>query len=289
MKISNNTQLLSLQKIAGIVIKPNAVNLKEIFLSIKKIFQKVGIEILIEKTSSDTIDYEGGIDFDTLCKKSDFLVTIGGDGTIISVARRSLKYQKPILGVNVGTLGFLTSVLPEDLEFFLKEFLAQEYQIDNRMMIDSTINLSQSVAFNDIVIKGKSVTHMLNIDAYVNGKKFNSYYGDGLVISTPTGSTAYNLSSGGPVVYPLTDAFIVTPISAHSLTQRPLVLPADFEIELKTSENNGAVVIVDGQDMYELAQNESVKIKRSHDKAKLIRPKTRDYFTVLNQKLNWGK
>ena len=289
MKIATNTQLLTSKNTAGVILKPNATHLQEIFLSLKKVFEKVGIEVLLEKTSANNIAQENGIQFDALCKRSDFLVTIGGDGTLISVARRSLNYQKPILGINLGTLGFLTSVLPEDLEFFLKDFLQDNYKIETRMMIKSTINLSSSVAFNDIVIKGKSVTHMLNVDAFIDGKKFNSYYGDGLVISTPTGSTAYNLSSGGPVVYPLTDAFIVTPISAHSLTQRPLVLPADFEMEFTTPDNDGAVIIIDGQDIYELGQNESVTIKRACDKSKLIRPKTRDYFTVLNQKLNWGK
>ena len=289
MKITKNTELLPKKNVAGIILKPNATHLCDVFNSIKTIFKKIGIEVLLEKSSANTIGVDNGIDFTTLCEKSDFLVTIGGDGTIISVARRSLNYQKPILGINLGTLGFLTSVLPNDLEFFLKDFLKDNYKIDLRMMIKASINFNETVAFNDIVIKGKSVTHMLNIDAYIDGKKFNSYYGDGLVISTPTGSTAYNLSSGGPVVYPLTDAFIVTPISAHSLTQRPLVIPADFEIEFKTPDNDGAVVIVDGQDIYELKQNESVTIKIACEKSRLIRPVTRDYFTVLNEKLNWGK
>jgi len=289
MKITKNTELLPKKNVAGIILKPNATHLSDVFNSIKTIFKKVGIEVLLEKSSANTIGADQGIDFNTLCEESDFLVTIGGDGTIISVARRSLNFQKPILGINLGTLGFLTSVLPNDLEFFLKDFLNDNYKIDLRMMIKASINFNETVAFNDIVIKGKSVTHMLNIDAYIDGKKFNSYYGDGLVVSTPTGSTAYNLSSGGPVVYPLTDAFIVTPISAHSLTQRPLVIPADFEIEFKTPDNDGAVVIVDGQDIYELKQNESVTIKIACEKSRLIRPVTRDYFTVLNEKLNWGK
>jgi NAD+ kinase len=129
---------------------------------------------------------------------------------------------------------------------------------------------------------------MVNIDAHIDGKKFNSYYGDGLVISTPIGSTAYNLSAGGPVVFPLTEAFIVTPISPHSLTQRPLVLPTNFELELSTPDKEGAMVIIDGQDIYEINQNETLKIQISSSKAKLIRTKNRDYFKVLNQKLNWG-
>jgi NAD+ kinase len=289
MEITKNTELLKSKKIAGIVIKPNGSELYDTFTSIQTLFLDANIDVLIEEQSAKTIGYNNGTQFNSLCKQSDFLVTIGGDGTLISVARRSLEYQKAILGINLGTLGFLTSLHPNDLNSFLDDFINDNYQIDKRMMIDATIKGNQSVAFNDIVIKGKSITHMLNLDAYIDGKKFNSYYGDGLVISTPTGSTAYNLSAGGPVVLPLTGAFIVTPICAHSLTQRPLVLPAEFELEFKTANNDEAVVIVDGQDMYELKPNESVIINKAEQFAKLIRPKDRDYFAVLNQKLNWGK
>jgi len=289
MKSINNKELLQNKNLAGIILRPNSKELKDIYLSIKGKFEHHNIETIIDKTSGEMIEIEDGIPLEELASKCDFLVTIGGDGTLISVARRSIKFGKPILGINLGTLGFLTSVLPEELDKFLSDFLEDIYTIDSRMMIKATINKNKTIAFNDIVIKSKSVVHMVNIEAFVDGKKFNSYYGDGLVVSTPTGSTAYNLSSGGPVVYPLTDAFIVTPISAHSLTQRPLVLPADFEIELKTPDENGAIVLIDGQDIYELKKDESVKIKIANQKSKLIRAKERDYFSVLNQKLNWGK
>lgn len=288
MKITQNNELLKLQKTVGIVLKPNAKELKHIYPSIQKAFKKHNIDILIEKSSARMIDIQDGVDFDALSQKSDFLVSIGGDGTLISIARKSLKYRKAILGINLGTLGFLTSVLPDELDSFLDDFLNNKYKIDLRMMIKATINLNNSVAFNDIVIRSKSVSNMLNINAYIDNKKINSYYGDGLVISTPTGSTAYNLSSGGPVVYPLTDAFIVTPISAHSLTQRPLILPVDFELELSTPDNEGAIVIIDGQDIYEIAKNDKIKIKIASEKSRLIRTLNRDYFEVLNQKLNWG-
>ena len=122
----------------------------------------------------------------------------------------------------------------------------------------------------------------------VDGKPFNSYYGDGVIISTPTGSTAYNLSVGGPVVYPLTEAFIVTPIAPHSLTQRPLVLPADFKIEFTITDDQGAMVIVDGQDIYEVNQNDTIQIEIASKKAKLIHRVQRNYFEVLNEKLQWG-
>ncbi len=289
MKSINNKELLQNKHQAGIILRPNSKELRGVYLSIKEKFEQHGIKTIIEKSSGETIDIEDGQPLEVLANECDFLVTIGGDGTLISVARRSIKFGKPILGINLGTLGFLTSVLPEELDKFLNDFLADNYAIDSRMMIKATINKNKTIAFNDIVLKSKSVVHMVNIEAFVDGKKFNSYYGDGLVVSTPTGSTAYNLSSGGPVVYPLTDAFIVTPISAHSLTQRPLVLPADFEIELKTPDIDGAIILIDGQDTYELKQNETVKIKIASQKSKLIRAKERDYFSVLNQKLNWGK
>jgi NAD+ kinase len=289
MKSINNKELLQNKHKAGIILRPNSKELKEVYLQIKEKFERHNITTIIEQTSAEMIEVDDGQPLEVLAKECDFLVTIGGDGTLISVARRSIKFGKPILGINLGTLGFLTSVLPEELDSFLDNFLVDNYTIDSRMMIKATINKNKTIAFNDIVIKSKSVVHMVNIEAFVDGKKFNSYYGDGLVISTPTGSTAYNLSSGGPVVYPLTDAFIVTPISAHSLTQRPLVLPADFEIELQTPDKDGAIILIDGQDTYDLKKDEIVRIKIANQKSKLIRAKERDYFSVLNQKLNWGK
>jgi NAD+ kinase len=286
MNLNYNNQKLSNKQNAGFIVKPNFQDIQNL-QHILNSFKKHNIKVLFEKTSASYINTKG-YDFDSVCEKSDFLVSIGGDGTLISTARRSFRYNKAILGINLGTLGFLTSVTPNLLDDFLDDFLDDKYEIDQRMMIKSELNLKSSLAFNDIVIKGKSISHMVKIDGLVDGQKFNSYFGDGLIISTPTGSTAYNLSSGGPIVYPLTEAFIVTPISPHSLTQRPLVLPANFEISFMAKTPQGAVVIIDGQDIYELNNNETIKIKIASKKAKLIRPKNRDYFKVLNEKLNWG-
>jgi NAD+ kinase len=289
MTFSENKKLLDNKNIAGIILKPDSPSLKVTFFEIKSIFEKFNIQILIEQRSALMIDETNGIPFSELCDKCDFLVSIGGDGTLISATRKAFNYSsKPILGINLGTLGFLTSVLPHELEKFLINFMIDNYKIDQRMMIHASVGFNEAVAFNDIVIKGKSVTHMLTIEATVNDSKFNTYYGDGLVVCTPTGSTAYNISSGGPVVYPLTNALIMTPISAHSLTQRPLVLPAEFEIELSITDKEGALVIIDGQEIYAVKQYEKIKVKQASAKANLIRPKDRDYFKVLNQKLNWG-
>ena len=289
MNITQNNNVLKNNNIAGFVLKPNSIEIKDIYLDIKKLFENSGIKVLLESSSAQTLNLNDGIPFDILCQKSDFLVTLGGDGTLISVARRGFKYQKAVLGINLGTLGFLTDIMPDEIESFLKKFKSNEYRIDQRMMIKAIINNKEIVSFNDVVISRNTVAGMIRIDAKIDGKQFNSYNGDGLIISTPTGSTAYNLSCNGPVVYPLTDAFIVTPISAHSLTQRPLVLPVDFEINFVNTNNESAVIIIDGHDTYELKPNDIVTIKVASLKAQLIHRYERNYFDVLNKKLHWGK
>ena len=201
MKSINNKELLQNKHQAGIILRPNSKELRDVYLRIKEKFEQHCIKTIIEKTSGEMIDIEDGQSLEILAKECDFLVTIGGDGTLISVARRSIKFSKPILGINLGTLGFLTSVLPEELDVFLNDFLADNYAIDSRMMIKATIDKNKTIAFNDIVLKSKSVVHMVNIDAFVMEKNLIVTMEMGCV-STPTGSTAYNLSSGGPVVYP---------------------------------------------------------------------------------------
>lgn len=287
MKITSNNEKLNQIKVAGFILKPSSPEIKPKFESIKKSFEKVGIEVLLEEASGSMIGLKG-ICLEDLSKQSDFLVSIGGDGTLISVVRRSFDFNKSVLGINLGTLGFLTDIKNEEIDNFLTSLLQGSYRIDNRMMIKGTANSKKFVAFNDIVISRKSISSMIKIDAKIDGKPFNSYYGDGVIISTPTGSTAYNLSLGGPVVYPLTEAFIVTPVAPHSLTQRPLVLPADFEIEFTVSDMQGATVIIDGQDIYEIEKNDSIKIEIASKKAKLIHRVERNYFEVLNEKLQWG-
>jgi len=279
MIITKNNALLTQKKTAGFILKPDSQEIQNVYTEIKKIFQKNGIQVYLENA-----DYR----FDQLCQQSDFLVTLGGDGTLISVARRAFHHQKAVMGSNLGTLGFLTDIIPDEIDNFLKKFNEDHYRIDHRMMIEATMDDTKIVAFNDIVLSRKSVTGMIKLDARVNGVLFNKYNGDGLIISTPTGSTAYNLSCNGPVVYPLTDAFIVTPISPHSLTQRPLVLPADFQITLENKDVVDAVAIVDGHDTYELKPNESISIQIASSKAKLIHRQERNYFEVLNKKLQWG-
>ena len=287
LRIEKNSELLTNIKSAGIILKPSSPELKETYLKIKALFEEANIDIYLEDNSANMISLSG-YSLDELCQKVDFLISVGGDGTLLSVVRKSFKFDKAVLGINLGTLGFLTDISMEQLPDFIENLKKGIYKIDNRMMVEGSVNLNKFVAFNDIVISRKSISSMIKIEGKIDGKHFNSYFGDGVIISTPTGSTAYNLSVGGPIVYPLTEAFIVTPVAPHSLTQRPLVMPADFEIEFKIIDNQGAVVIVDGQDIYEVEQNQSIKIKIASKKAKMIHRVQRDYFEVLNEKLRWG-
>ncbi len=278
-------------KRVGIVLRPSTPELKALFYQVKSAFERHGAEVLIDAISAGMIGVLGQ-EFSAMCDKSDILVCIGGDGTLISLARRSYSYHKPILGINAGTLGFLADINPAETDAFIDKLYEGEFRIDERMMIEGVLSGTKErkelYSFNDIVISRPSISKMVNIDAYIDKKWFNTYFGDGLIVSTPTGSTAYNLAAGGPVTFPLTDAFILTPICPHSLTQRPLVIPADFEIEIKTPDKE-SLVIIDGQEQYEFGPEDSLLIRKAPIGARLIHRMERNYFDVLREKLSWGQ
>lgn len=278
-------------KVAGFVLKPNSPEIKSLFLKIKKQFHAYGLEVLLARSSADMIGLDG-VDFDDMCKKSDFLISLGGDGTLLSLVRRSYKYHKPVAGINAGNLGFLADVRVKEVGEFLEQIKNGQCRIDERMMISGVLESSDTkrafYAFNDVVVTRPTVSKMATVEAYVDNEIFNIYRGDGLIVSTPTGSTAYNLAADGPVMYPLTKAFIVTPICPHSLTQRPLVMPADFTIQIKTPQDTLQVVI-DGQDIYKLTKEDILVIRGSKKAAKLLHRKERNYFRVLRDKLLWGE
>lgn len=291
MKVERKFKLLESIKSVGIILRPQSKELKDVYQKIKELFNKVNIETFLEKESAIMIGTEG-LDFDDICKKVDFLVSVGGDGTLLGMVRKSFKYELPVLGINLGTLGFLTDLSMEQLPKFLDELVKQKYKISERMLFEGFINNNAKeknfIAFNDIIISRKSISSMIKIRGKIDEKPFNTYYGDGVIVSTPTGSTAYNLSVGGPIVHPFTNAFIINPISPHSLTQRPLVMPSDFEVEFEIIDEQGAVVIIDGQEIFELKENESIKIKAASKKIKMLHRIEQNYFKVLSEKLRWG-
>lgn len=286
-----SNQKLDQIKTAGFILKPNAPEIKTLYERIKAEFEARGISVLLAEKSANMISDEG-IPFELMCEKSDFLVSLGGDGTLLSLVRRSYGHNKPVVGINAGNLGFLADVTIDEVDNFLDLLLSGEYRVDDRMMIEGYIKSKESekrtfIAFNDVVITRPVISKMAKIDASIDGEWFNTYKGDGLIISTPTGSTAYNLAAGGPVIFPLTKAFIMTPICPHSLRQRPLVVPADMTIEL-TSPDNRAIAMIDGQDDYQLQVGDVLVIEGAKIGAKLLHRVKRSYFGVLREKLSWG-
>lgn len=288
----SNEKLVQI-KTAGFILKPDSPEIKPLYEKIKAQFEAKGIDVMLSEKSAGMIGVNGML-FEEMCAKADFLVSLGGDGTLLSLVRRSYGYHKPVVGINAGNLGFLADITLDDVDAFLERLLAGEYRIDDRMMIEGKIGKRSGeekkfIAFNDVVITSPEPSKMVKVNASIDSERFNSYTGDGLIISTPTGSTAYNLSAGGPIVYPLTQAFIITPVLAHSLAnQRPLVVPADFSIELD-AEKYRAIASIDGQEVYELEEGDVLYIAGAKKGAKLIHRMEHNYFSVLREKLHWGE
>jgi NAD+ kinase len=259
-------------------------------LAIKAFLESKGAKVLVEKVSANLMSCPG-VSFESMCEKADFLISLGGDGTLIALARKSHSYAIPIMGINAGNLGFLTTASKDAFEGLLDDIFDGKYTIEKRMMLELSREVNGEIrrlyAFNDAVITKNIFSKMIHIDVYDGQNLINSYYGDGLIICTPTGSTAYNISSGGPVVYPLANNFILTPICPHSLTQRPLVIPGELKLRFVVRESN-SVVILDGQETIELERLSETTIQKAGQDVTLIVPNNIDYFAILREKLNWG-
>lgn len=294
--IFNNEKLDTINTV-GLVIRPDSKHLLPYYYTLKAALNKHNVTLLVAQNSADIIGIEGGIPREEMFEKSDMLIAFGGDGTLLSLSRRSYYHDKPILGINAGNLGFLTDVQLDEIDAFIDKIFSGSYRIDHRMVLEvelhSSLGIKKLIAVNDIVLSRPSIEGMINVNAYVTStnasmheKHLNCYRGDGLIISTPTGSTAYNLSAGGPILFPLTEAMILTPICPHSLTERPMVLPADFSVTFKSQDET--IIVVDGQDIYNLKFFDFIRVKIASRPVRMIHREERNYFDVLKQKLNWG-
>lgn len=276
-------------KKAGLIAKKSE-NLSKNFENLNEILNKFGVEILLEKATAKALSKKGFC-LKKIFEKSDFLISLGGDGTLISLCRQSFGYDLPVLGIHAGRLGFLTDINLDEISPFFEEFFKGNYEIEEPFMLDVKIikkngKILEKVAFNDAVFVRKNAASIVKIDAFLNEKCFNSYFGDGLIVSTPVGSTGYNMSAGGSIIYPLSDVFILSPICSHSLTQRSVVLPKNFKVTLKSDDE--ILLVIDGQDCFEMSEISKVIVGISTKKAKLIRHLKRDYFQILKEKLKWG-
>jgi len=220
---------------------------------------------------------------------------LGGDGTMIGAARMVGDAGTPVLGVNFGTLGYLAEFTVEDMNAALESVLAGDYTLDRRLMLSATVGrgpeqLMHDRVLNDVVISKSALARIIEIETYLNKQFVNSFRADGLIVSTPTGSTAYNLSAGGPVIFPSMNAVVITPICPFTLSNRPIVVPDDAEIELLLKTDKEDVTLtLDGQVGFPLEVADHVKIRKSRTTFNLIQPSNRNYFDVLRDKLRWGR
>lgn len=285
--MQNKIDYKNIKKI-GLVTRPN-VSLDKEILKLQSILSIYKVELVLLKESSEILDLPK-YGLDDLFKISDFVISLGGDGTLISLCRKACEYDKAVLGIHGGHLGFLTDFKVDEAENFFQAFFQGEFRIEKPYLLsvfleDKQGKILEKLAFNDVVISKNNQASMAHIEVFRKEKKFNEYFGDGLIVATPAGSTAYNLSANGPIVYTLAQAFILTPVCSHSLTQRPIVLPKGFEIEIMAKD---CILCIDGQENYKMNDFKSIKVGLSDKNVALIHPKNRDYFQILKEKLHWG-
>jgi NAD+ kinase len=254
------------------------------------------IETIIDNETQACIDLGlPGLPREAMGEKVDLLMVLGGDGTLLAAARALNGHEVPILAVNLGALGFLTSVTLEELYPVLEQVLAGKHRTSSRMMLEATIihdgkEGEARAALNDAVVNKSAMARMLDFDVYFDKNHVGHYRADGLIVSTPTGSTAYSLAAGGPILHPEHDGLVITPICPHMLTNRPLVISASARVEVEFSPGEEpAYLTLDGQTGVQLGPNDRVAVTKSAHKVKLVRPMDKTYFEILRNKLRWGE
>ena len=254
-----------------------------------------GVDALLEERTAETLGQPPGVCLEDLPDDLDLGVVIGGDGTLLSVARNVTRKGFPLLGVNRGNLGFLTELQPEELFEHLPAVLAGRYRTERRQRLrvrhlHAGKVRQEFVPLNDAVVTKSALARMINITLRADGEEVAVYTSDGLIVSTPTGSTAYSLSAGGPVLDPRMAGFVITPICPHSMTYRPLVVPASVRLEVRLAPPLEAVyVTLDGQIGFPIEEGDSLVIDAHPDPVRLVRVAGRGFVEVLRRKLGWGE
>ena len=220
---------------------------------------------------------------------ADVVISFGGDGTMLAAAQQLIDSDVPLMGVNVGKLGFLAEFSTSELKEAIDALINGDYRVVDRTVLETTLNGEKVYALNEFVIDKYQSTGMITVRASVDGYPIADYRADGLILTTPTGSTAYSLSSGGPIIAPSAGVLCITPISPHTLTLRPLVIPDSLEVTFEVlSVSDGVIVVADGQVRHKITQGEQLVIKRSDNVIKLVKHKDTTYFDLLRAKLLWG-
>ena len=278
----------------GISLKPDQPQLGALVHELEKWLRDRGIEVLLGPEAA-TASGLPGLPRRELANQVDLMIALGGDGTLLSVARAIGERSVPILGVNLGTLGYLAEISLDELFPALERVLAGELRIETRMRLDVHAErdgreIGRYLALNDAVIAKTALSRMIDLQTWADDVEVTTYHGDGVIAATPTGSSAYSLSAGGPLLLPGIGAIVLTPICPHALTQRPVVLPETCRVEIKVLDTRGGEVhlTVDGQVGCELQGGDRVSVSASDQPLQMLVPADRNRFEVMRNKLRWG-
>ena len=292
---------MALIKRIGVVVKPHHPDALETLCRLTEWLNQRGIalaggpEIAREQIEHETGCAIASVSEEELANSVDLMLVLGGDGTMISTARMLGQAEVPVMGVNYGGLGYLAEFPIKELFSALEAILAGSYTVERRVMLAVELwrgkeLVTRNRVLNDVVINKSALARIIEIEAYLNDQFVNSFRADGLIVATPTGSTAYNLSAGGPVIYPSMNAVVITPICPFTLSNRPIVVPDDSVIEVRLITKNEEVALtLDGQVGFPLQAGDRAVIRKSNTTFNLVQPANRNYFDVLRDKLKWGR
>ncbi|MAS94727.1 MAG: hypothetical protein CMO55_16125 [Verrucomicrobiales bacterium] len=277
----------------GIVANPSKAGAKDLLKDLVKQFGEQGVPVVLEDETACLANFESGLPLAELSDQIDLLVVLGGDGTILWVLRQLEEKIKPVAAINTGTLGFLTSATADESSDLVHAIVTGDYKTSQRVLIEGTLQregktLDNFFALNEVTLCRGVDSRVIHVEANINGKRANRYTGDGLILATPTGSTAYSLSAGGPLVQPGASVFVVTPICPHTLANRPLVLDGSAHVVFEVPEQrDDLALMVDGQLVADLREPATVDMRRAHFSLPLISLPGNNFYDVLHQKLGW--
>jgi NAD+ kinase len=284
-------------KTVGIISRPRREDIAQVVPPLVNWLQAHGAKVTCDSETSDCL---GSLDVQARKREelpacTDLLIVLGGDGTLLSAARLAAERKVLILPINLGGLGFLTTVSQDETYSILEEIFAGRHRVSERVMLEAEVVragavIRQQIALNDAVLNKAALARIMDLELRVDGEYVTTYKADGLILSTPTGSTAYSLAADGPIVYPTVEAFVVTPICPHTLTNRPLVIPdsALIEVDFK-AEDDAVFLTLDGQVGIELLRGDHVRVRKAAQKLLLVRPAKKTYYQILRSKLKWGE
>jgi NAD+ kinase len=273
----------------GIIIKAHAPGVEDVLRDLLAYLERRGVAGRLEAAAAEKLGLPDGLRREDVPSQVDLVVVLGGDGTLLSIAHLAARAGVPVMGVNLGRLGFLTEVPVPEMIRTLDEILAgNEALISPRLMLEAARDGESWLCLNDIVINKGALARMLHIGIRIDGEDIAEVLADGLIVSTPTGSTAYTLSAGGPIIQPQLPAILLTPICPHTLTFRPMAISAQARVELRVQASEEAFLTIDGQRGTPLTRGDTVGVVRASCELKLVRSPLRGYFDLLKEKLSWG-